>query len=180
MGGVQRRTAEEIDYLEKSFLENPLPNEVRRIQIAKVLEIEERKVMIWFQNKRQRMKQRMKYVENANLKEENETLQRALNEERQRGEYLRRENRELKVMLGPASSAWRSCARAHPGSSSSTTPTSLRQATPRRRRPSRKSPRPLGWTILRAKFTRSTQTACPAARRRMASAHPEPLRNMWL
>merc|ERR1719426_303230 len=41
------------------------------------------------------MKQRMKYVENANLKEENETLQRALNEERQRGE-----NRELKVMLG--------------------------------------------------------------------------------
>merc|ERR1711981_776033 len=93
--GVQRRTAEEID-----FLENPLPNEVRRIQIAKVLEIEERKVMIWFQNKRQRMKQRMKYVENANLKEENETLQRALNEERQREEYLRRENRELKVMLG--------------------------------------------------------------------------------
>merc|ERR1719158_1554521 len=56
--------------------------------------------MIWFQNKRQRMKQRMKYVENANLKEENETLQRALNEERQREEYLRRENRELKVMLG--------------------------------------------------------------------------------
>merc|ERR1711966_265242 len=96
--GLQRALNEEIDYLEKSFLENPLPNEVRRIQIAKVLEIEERKVMIWFQNKRQRMKQRMKYVENANLKEENETLQRALNEERQREEYLRRENRELKVM----------------------------------------------------------------------------------
>merc|ERR1712164_85180 len=99
-GRVKRRTAEEVDYLEKSFLENPLPNEVRRVQIAKILGIEERKVMIWFQNKRQRMKQRMKYVENANLKEENETLQRALNEERQREEYLRRENRELKVMLG--------------------------------------------------------------------------------
>merc|ERR1712224_1008957 len=57
----------------------------------------ERKVMIWFQNKRQRMKQKLKYVENINLKEENDALQRALTEERQREEYLRRENRELKV-----------------------------------------------------------------------------------
>lgn len=56
--------------------------------------------MIWFQNKRQRMKQKLKYVENINLKEENDALQRALTEERQREEYLRRENRELKVMLG--------------------------------------------------------------------------------
>merc|ERR1712219_19957 len=90
----------EVEYLEKSFLENPLPDEVRRTEIAKILGIPERKVMIWFQNKRQRMKQKLKYVENINLKEENDALQRALTEERQREEYLRRENRELKVMLG--------------------------------------------------------------------------------
>ena len=99
-GKMKRRTAEEVEYLEKSFLENPLPNEVQRTEIAKILGIQERKVMIWFQNKRQRMKQKMKYVENINLKEENDALQRALTEERQREEYLRRENRELKVMLG--------------------------------------------------------------------------------
>merc|ERR1712159_679943 len=150
----------------------------RRVQIAKILGIEERKVMIWFQNKRQRMKQRMKYVENANLKEENETLQRALNEERQREEYLRRENRELKVMLAPASSAWRSCVRAPPGSSSSTTPISRRQATPRPQQPSQRSPRLLGWTIFLAKFTRSTLTECPAALRRMTTSHQEPLHNL--
>merc|ERR1712118_83507 len=63
--------------------ENPLPNEVRRTEIAKILGIPERKVMIWFQNKRQRMKQKLKYVENINLKEENDALQRALTEERQ-------------------------------------------------------------------------------------------------
>ena len=97
---MKRRTAEEVEYLEKSFLENPLPDEVRRTEIAKILGIQERKVMIWFQNKRQRMKQKMKYVENINLKEENDALLRALTEERQREEYLRRENRELKVMLG--------------------------------------------------------------------------------
>ena len=99
-GKMTRRTAEEVEYLEKSFQENPLPNEVRRTEIAKILGIPERKVMIWFQNKRQRMKQKLKYVENINLKEENDALQRALTEERQREEYLRRENRELKVMLG--------------------------------------------------------------------------------
>merc|ERR1719235_1627990 len=99
-GKMKRRTAEEVEYLEKSFQENPLPNEGRRTEIAKILGIPERKVMIWFQNKRQRMKQKLKYVENINLKEENDALQRALTEERQREEYLRRENRELKVMLG--------------------------------------------------------------------------------
>merc|ERR1719359_285555 len=97
---VVRRTAEEVEYLEKSFVDNPLPNEARREQIGQILGIPERKVMIWFQNKRQRMKQRMKAIENAHLKEENEVLQRSLCEERAREEYLRRENRELKVMLG--------------------------------------------------------------------------------
>merc|ERR1719271_2369063 len=108
--------------------------------------------MIWFQNKRQRMKQRMKYVENANLKEENETLQRALNEERQREEYLRRENRELKVMLGTRQQRMEE----------------LRS----------RAPRLLGWTIFLAKFTRSTLTECPAALSRMTTAHQEPLHNL--
>merc|ERR1711968_120142 len=99
MGGkdkmkVERRSAEELDYLEQSFIENPLPSEMRRQQIGQILGLPERKVMIWFQNKRQRMKQKMKVAENANLKEENAKLQRTL------AEYLRRENRELKVMLG--------------------------------------------------------------------------------
>merc|ERR1712196_761808 len=91
---VERRSAEELDYLEQSFIENPLPSEMRRQQIGQILGLPERKVMIWFQNKRQRMKQKMKVAENANLKEENAKLQRTLEE------YLRRENRELKVMLG--------------------------------------------------------------------------------
>jgi len=97
---VERRSAEELDYLEQSFIENPLPTELRRQQIGQILGLPERKVMIWFQNKRQRMKQKMKVAENANLKEENAKLQRTLAEERTREEYLRRENRELKVMLG--------------------------------------------------------------------------------
>ena len=97
---VERRSAEELDYLEQSFIENPLPSEMRRQQIGQILGLPERKVMIWFQNKRQRMKQKMKVAENANLKEENAKLQRTLAEERTREEYLRRENRELKVMLG--------------------------------------------------------------------------------
>merc|ERR1712196_66259 len=80
---VERRSAEELDYLEQSFIENPLPSEMRRQQIGQILGLPERKVMIWFQNKRQRMKQKMKVAE-----------------ERTREEYLRRENRELKVMLG--------------------------------------------------------------------------------
>merc|ERR1712057_41741 len=97
---IERRSAEELDYLEKSFIENPLPTEARRQQIGQILGLPERKVMIWFQNKRQRMKQKMKVAENANLKEENAKLQRTLVEERAREDYLRRENRELKVMLG--------------------------------------------------------------------------------
>merc|ERR1712196_455207 len=88
-GQDESRAAEELDYLEQSFIENPLPSEMRRQQIGQILGIPERKVMIWFQNKRQRMKQKMKVAENANLKEESA-----------REEYLRRENRELKVMLG--------------------------------------------------------------------------------
>merc|ERR1711871_1678599 len=106
--------------------------------------------MIWFQNKRQRMKQRMKYVENANLKEENETLQRALNEERQREEYLRRENRELKVMLGTRqqrmeelrSRASRLLIEYYANKSEA--------GDPRPQQPSRRSPRLLGWTIFLA------------------------------
>merc|ERR1711959_269128 len=82
---IERRSAEELDYLEKSFIENPLPTEARRQQIGQILGLPERKVMIWFQNKRQRMKQKMKVAENANLKEENAKLQRTLVEERARG-----------------------------------------------------------------------------------------------
>merc|ERR1711903_387123 len=109
-----------------------------------ILGLPERKVMIWFQNKRQRMKQKMKVAENANLKEENAKLQRTLAEERTREEYLRRENRELKVMLGTRqqrmeelrSRASRLLIEYYANKSEA--------GDPQRRRPSRKSPRPLG------------------------------------
>ncbi|KAJ2961474.1 hypothetical protein NQZ79_g3261 [Umbelopsis isabellina] len=51
-----RLTAEKTEYLNRIFLFNPRPNRLERQKIASNLDIGERTVQVWFQNRRAKVK----------------------------------------------------------------------------------------------------------------------------
>merc|ERR1719171_3490312 len=62
-------------------------------------EMDERKVMIWFQNKRQRVKQKQRENDNSHLKNTNAQLTHELESEKRREFQLEQENQRLKDLL---------------------------------------------------------------------------------
>ncbi|KAI9290589.1 Homeodomain-like protein, partial [Neoconidiobolus thromboides FSU 785] len=52
-----RKTAYQENILLKSFKLNPFPTKSDRAQLSEYLSLDERKVQIWFQNKRQKSKE---------------------------------------------------------------------------------------------------------------------------
>ena len=84
-GATARRLApNQVEYLENTFKDTPNPPEAKRREIGKLLEMDERKVMIWFQNKRQRVKQKQRENDNSHLKNTNAQLTHELESEKRR------------------------------------------------------------------------------------------------
>ena len=99
-GATARRLgAQQVEYLENTFKDTPNPPETKRREIGKLLEMDERKVMIWFQNKRQRVKQKQREHDNSHLKNTNAQLTNELESEKRREFQLEQENQRLKDLL---------------------------------------------------------------------------------
>jgi len=99
-GATARRLApNQVEYLENTFKDTPNPPEAKRREIGKLLEMDERKVMIWFQNKRQRVKQKQREHDNSHLKNTNAQLTNELESEKRREFQLEQENQRLKDLL---------------------------------------------------------------------------------
>ncbi|KAI3815827.1 hypothetical protein L1987_15510 [Smallanthus sonchifolius] len=69
-----RHTPYQIQELEGSFKDNPHPDEKERLALGKKLNLENKQVKFWFQNRRTQMKTQMERHENAILKQENDKL----------------------------------------------------------------------------------------------------------
>ncbi|KAI7745031.1 hypothetical protein M8C21_022267 [Ambrosia artemisiifolia] len=69
-----RHTAYQIQELEASFKDNPHPDEKERLALGKKLNLSNKQVKFWFQNRRTQMKTQMERHENAILKQENDKL----------------------------------------------------------------------------------------------------------
>lgn len=96
---ARRLAAHQVEYLENTFKDTPNPPESKRKEIGKLLEMDERKVMIWFQNKRQRVKQKQREHDNSHLKNTNAQLTNELESEKRREFQLEQENQRLKDLL---------------------------------------------------------------------------------
>ncbi|KAF5805521.1 putative transcription factor & lipid binding HD-SAD family [Helianthus annuus] len=69
-----RHTPYQIQELEASFKDNPHPDEKERLALGKKLNLANKQVKFWFQNRRTQMKTQMERHENAILKQENDKL----------------------------------------------------------------------------------------------------------
>ncbi|XP_076944729.1 homeobox-leucine zipper protein HDG1-like [Bidens hawaiensis] len=69
-----RHTPYQIQELEASFKENPHPDEKERLALGKKLNLENKQVKFWFQNRRTQLKTQIERVENSYLKKENDKL----------------------------------------------------------------------------------------------------------
>ncbi|CAI9295682.1 unnamed protein product [Lactuca saligna] len=69
-----RHTPYQIQELEASFKDNPHPDEKERLALGKKLNLENKQVKFWFQNRRTQMKTQLERHENAILKQENDKL----------------------------------------------------------------------------------------------------------
>ncbi|KAL4574835.1 hypothetical protein LXL04_021674 [Taraxacum kok-saghyz] len=69
-----RHTPYQIQELESSFKDNPHPDEKERLALGKKLNLENKQVKFWFQNRRTQMKTQLERHENAILKQENDKL----------------------------------------------------------------------------------------------------------
>ncbi|KAI3517653.1 hypothetical protein L1887_16868 [Cichorium endivia] len=69
-----RHTPYQIQELEASFKDNPHPDEKERLALGKKLNLENKQVKFWFQNRRTQMKTQIERHENAVLKQENDKL----------------------------------------------------------------------------------------------------------
>ncbi|WOG91331.1 hypothetical protein DCAR_0310579 [Daucus carota subsp. sativus] len=70
-----RHTPYQIQELEGSFKENPHPDEKQRLELGRRLNLENKQVKFWFQNRRTQMKTQLERHENLILKQENDKLQ---------------------------------------------------------------------------------------------------------
>ncbi|CAH9069841.1 unnamed protein product [Cuscuta europaea] len=69
-----RHTPYQIQELESAFKENPHPDEKARLELSRRLNLENKQVKFWFQNRRTQMKTQLERHENAILKQENDKL----------------------------------------------------------------------------------------------------------
>jgi len=95
----RRRSQQQLEILESVFKLCPNPSESRRRQLGNMLKLDERKVMIWFQNKRQRVKAKMKEQENGALRQQHLSLKTELEREKNREQALEQENALLKAWM---------------------------------------------------------------------------------
>lgn len=92
----RRRTVHQLEVLESVFKLCPNPTEARRKQLGQMLKMDERQVVIWFQNKRQRVRAKMKEQENNTLRQQHTALKTELDREKSRERALEQENALLK------------------------------------------------------------------------------------
>merc|ERR1711904_174755 len=92
----RRRTVHQLEVLESVFKLCPNPTEARRKQLGQMLKMDERQVVIWFQNKRQRVRAKMKEQENNTLRQHHTALKTELQREKSRELALEQENALLK------------------------------------------------------------------------------------
>merc|ERR1711977_228040 len=78
----RRRTVHQLEVLESVFKLCPNPTEARRKQLGQMLKMDERQVVIWFQNKRQRVRAKMKEQENNTLRQQHTALKTELDREK--------------------------------------------------------------------------------------------------
>ena len=95
----RRRTVHQLEVLESVFKLCPNPTEIRRKQLGQMLKMEERQVVIWFQNKRQRVRAKMKEQENNTLRQQHSALKSELQREKARERALEQENSLLKTWM---------------------------------------------------------------------------------
>ncbi|KAG9156169.1 hypothetical protein Leryth_015572 [Lithospermum erythrorhizon] len=74
MKKYHRHTPYQIQELEASFKDNPHPDEKARLELGRRLNLENKQVKFWFQNRRTQMKTQLERYENAILKQENDKL----------------------------------------------------------------------------------------------------------
>jgi len=98
-GTSRRRTVHQLEVLESVFKLCPNPTEVRRKQLGQMLKMDERQVVIWFQNKRQRVRAKMKEQENNTLRQQHTALKTELHREKSRERALEQENALLKSCM---------------------------------------------------------------------------------
>jgi len=98
-GSGRRRTVHQLEVLESVFKLCPNPTEARRKQLGQMLKMEERQVVIWFQNKRQRVRAKMKEQENSTLRKQHSALKSELQREKARERTLEQENALLKSWM---------------------------------------------------------------------------------
>ena len=95
----RRRSSQQLEVLESVFKLCPNPNESRRKQLGQMLNMDERQVVIWFQNKRQRVRAKMKEQENNTLKLQHSKLKAELQREKARERILEQENEMLRKWM---------------------------------------------------------------------------------
>merc|ERR1711977_695999 len=95
----RRRTVHQLEVLESVFKLCPNPTEARRKQLGQMLKVDERQVVIWFQNKRQRVRAKMKEQENNTLRQQHSALKSELQREKARERALEQENSLLKTWM---------------------------------------------------------------------------------
>jgi len=95
----RRRTVHQLEVLESVFKLCPNPTEARRKQLGQMLKMDERQVVIWFQNKRQRVRAKMKEQENNTLRQQHTALKTELQREKSRELALEQENALLKSCM---------------------------------------------------------------------------------
>nr|XP_043630291.1 homeobox-leucine zipper protein ANTHOCYANINLESS 2 [Erigeron canadensis] len=69
-----RHTPHQIHELEASFKDNPHPDEKERLALGKKLNLENKQVKFWFQNRRTQLKTQLERHENSILRQENDKL----------------------------------------------------------------------------------------------------------
>ena len=98
-GSSRRRSSQQLEVLEFVFKLCPTPTEARRKQLGQMLKMDERQVVIWFQNKRQRVRAKMKEQENNTLRQQHSALKSELQREKARERALEQENALLKSWM---------------------------------------------------------------------------------
>lgn len=88
----RRLTADQVRFLEKSFVDDNKLEPERKIQLAKELGLQPRQVAIWFQNRRARWK-------NKQLEKDYDVLQESYNKLKANYENLVKEKEKLKSMV---------------------------------------------------------------------------------
>ncbi|QDZ19655.1 homeobox domain-containing protein [Chloropicon primus] len=96
----RRRSTQQLEVLESVFELCPNPTEARRKQLGQMLNMEERQVVIWFQNKRQRVRSKQKEQEHHTLRQQHAALKVELQKEKARERALEQENSMLKSWMG--------------------------------------------------------------------------------